>query len=242
MSFLRRRKPEVEPPPPPTPYIEEITAQEYSLKLAFLARSSDGLRLPADPRMKTMLPSVVEPLADGPVEVIEPVSHELAEAAPTIERIPELQQWIQERSALSPIARHALYVLESTDAVDMTVDSLAIALLNGETDTSGYPDYAAIVGGLASHWDELSGDLIVRAIVGWGGKGQRGDTERTARRLLSSLYQQVRATGHSLGAATATRPTTGPEHGGSVCRHCGFESGTDAFYCPKCGMRKGGQA
>jgi hypothetical protein len=242
MSFLRRRKQEVEPPPPPTPYIEEITAQEYSLKLAFLARSSDGLRLPADPRMKTMLPSVVEPLAQGPVEVIEPVSHELAEAAPTIERIPELKQWIQERSALSPIAVHALYVLESTDAVDMTVDSLAIALLNGETDTSGYPDYAAIVGGLASHWDELSGDLIVRAIVGWGGKGQRGDTERTARRLLSSLYQQVRATGHSLGAAVATRPTTGPEHGGSVCRHCGFESGTDAFYCPKCGMRKGGQA
>ena len=242
MSFLRRRKQEVEPPPPPTPYIEEITAQEYSLKLAFLARSSDGLRLPADPRMKTMLPSVVEPLADGPVEVIEPVSHGLAEAAPTIERIPELQQWIQERSALSPIARHALYVLESTDAVDMTVDSLACALLHGETDTSGYPDYTAIVGGLASHWDELSGDLIVRAIVGWGGKGQRGDTERTARRLLSSLYQQVRATGHSLGAATATRPTTGPEHGGSVCRHCGFESGTDAFYCPKCGMRKGGQA
>jgi hypothetical protein len=242
MSFLRRRKPEVEPPPPPTPYIEEITAQEYSLKLAFLARSSDGLRLPADPRMKTMLPSVVEPLAEGPVEVIEPVSHELAEAAPTIERIPELQQWIQARSALSPIALHALYVLESTDSVDMTVDSLAIALLHGETDTSGYPDYAAIVGGLASHWDELSGDLIVRAIVGWGGKGQRGDTERTARRLLSSLYQQVRATGHSLGAAVATRPTTGPEHGGTVCRHCGFESGTDAFYCPKCGMRKGGQA
>src|SRR6185503_7212784 len=241
MSFLRRRKQEVEPPPPPTPYIEEITAQEYSLKLAFLARSSDGLRLPADPRMKTMLPSVVEPLADGPVEVIEPVSHELAEAAPTIERIPELQQWIQERSALSPIARHALYVLESTDAVDMTVDSLAIALLNGETDTSGYPDYAAIVGGLASHWDELSGDLIVRAVVGWGGKGQRGATERTGRRLLSSLYQQVRATGHSLGSAAATRATTGPEHGGSVCAHCGFESGTGAFYCPKCGMRMGGR-
>jgi hypothetical protein len=133
-------------------------------------------------------------------------------------------------------------VLESSDSVDMTVESLAIALLHGDTDTSGYPDYAAIVGGLASHWDELSGDLIVRAIVGWGGKGQRGDTERTARRLLSSLYQQVRATGHSLGAAVATRPTTGPEHGGTVCRHCGFESGTDAFYCPKCGMRKGGQA
>jgi len=242
MSFLRRRNKEVPPPPPPTPFIEEITAQEYSLKLAYLARSSDGLRLPADPRMKAMLPSVVEPLAEGPVEVLEPVSHELAEAAPTIERLPELQQWIEARSTVSPIALHALYVLESTDAVDMTVDSLAVALLQGETDTSGYPDYAAIVGGLASHWDEISGDLIVRAVVGWGGKGQRGDTERTARRLLSSLYQQVRATGHSLGVAAATRAATGPEHGGSVCRHCGFESGTDAFYCPKCGMRMGGQA
>jgi hypothetical protein len=240
MSFLRRRNKEVAPPPPPTPFIEEITAQEYSLKLAFLARSSDGLRLPADPRMKAMLPSVVEPLALGPVEVIEPVSNELAEAAPTMERLTELQQWITARSSVSPIALHALYVLESTDAVDMTVDSLVCALLHGETDTSGYPDYTAIVGGLASHWDEISGDLIVRAVVGWGGKGQRGDTERIGRRLLSSLYQQVRATGHSLGTAAATRAATGPEHGGSVCTHCGFESGTDAFYCPKCGMRMGG--
>jgi hypothetical protein len=242
MSFLRRnRNKEVEPPPPPTPVIEEITAQEYSLKLAYLARSSDGLRLPADASMKAMLPSVVEPLAIGPVEVLEPVSHDLAEAAPSIERLEQLQQWIAARVTVSPVGLHALYVLESTDAVDMTVDSLACALLHGETDTSGYPDYTAIVGGLASHWDELSGDLIVRAVVGWGGKGQRGDTERIGRRLLSSLYQQVRATGHTLGpAAAATRGVTGPEHGGTVCTHCGFESGIDAFYCPKCGMRKGG--
>ena len=50
MSFLRRNRNKVAtPPPPPTPMIEEVTAQEYSLKLAYLARSSDGLRLPADP-------------------------------------------------------------------------------------------------------------------------------------------------------------------------------------------------
>ncbi|MEK6253031.1 MAG: hypothetical protein AABM43_14115, partial [Actinomycetota bacterium] len=116
MSFLRRRNKEVAPPPPPTPFIEEITAQEYSLKLAFLARSSDGLRLPADPSMKAMLPAVVEPLALGPVELLEPVSNELAEAAPNIERLTELQQWVAARSTVSPIALHALYVLESTDA------------------------------------------------------------------------------------------------------------------------------
>jgi hypothetical protein len=241
MSFLRRsRKKEEEPPPPPTPVQEEVSARQFSLKLAFLARSSDGLRLPADPRMLSMLPGVVEPLAISPVEVLEPVSHDLANAAPNIERLPELQQWIAARSTASPIAHHALYVLETTDALDMTVDNFACALLHGETDTSGYPHYNAIVGGLASHWDELSGDLIVRAVVGWGGRGQRGDTERHGNRLLSALYQQVRATGHSLGAATSARATSISERGGAVCQHCGFESGTGAFYCPKCGMRMRG--
>jgi hypothetical protein len=243
MSFLRRNRNKDEaPPPPPTPFQEEISAQQFSLKLAFLARTSDGLRLPADPRMQSILPGVVEPLALSPIEVLAPVSHELADAAPSIERLPQLQQWIAARSTASPIALHALYLLEATDALDMTVDTFVCALLHGETDTSGYPDYQAVVGGLASHWDELSGDLIVRAVVGWGGKGQRGDTERIGTRLLSSLYQQVRASGHTLGTAATTRNTSIGERGGAVCAHCGFESGTGAFYCPKCGMRVAGGA
>jgi len=49
MSFLRRGKKEEEAPPPPTPMQEEVTAQEYGLRLSLVARSSDGLRLPADP-------------------------------------------------------------------------------------------------------------------------------------------------------------------------------------------------
>jgi len=77
-------------------------------------------------------------------------------------------------------------------------------------------------------------------VVGWGGRGQRGDTERHGSRLLSALYQQVRATGHSLGAATSARATSISERGGAICQHCGFESGTGAFYCPKCGMRMRG--
>jgi len=238
MSFLRRtRKAEQAPPPPPTPVQEEVTAQQFSVKLAFLARSSDGQRMPGDAAIRATLPAVVQPLALTPVEVIEPVGHDLANAAPNIERLPELQQWISARQSASPIAHHALYVLESTDALDMTVDTFICALLHGETDTSGYPDYNAIVGGLASHWDELSGDLIVRAVVGWGGKGQRGDTERHGQRLLSSLYQQVRATGQTLGVVEAPRAPSIGDRSGAVCAHCGFESGTGAFYCPKCGMR-----
>jgi hypothetical protein len=216
---------------------EEVEAQQYSLKLNFMARSSDGLRMQPDPAVRNALPGIVEPLASTPVEVVEPLPLEYADAAPTVERFNEMQQWVLARRDLTPIGRHGLYVLELTDALDMTVDTFFCALLHGETDTSGYPEYNAVVGGLASHWDELSGELIVRAVVGWGGKGLRGDTDRIGQRILSSLYQQVIASGYSLGAAESARA---PLHGrgGVVCAHCGFEAaGAGAFYCPKCGMR-----
>jgi hypothetical protein len=238
MSFLRRKKNEVAPPPPPTPVQEDVAGQQYALKLAFLARSSDGLRMQADPAVAAMLPSIVEPLSQTRLEVIEPLPVEYSNAAPTIERFDEMQQWVLARRDVGPIGRHGLYVLELTDALDMTVDTFVCGLLHGETDTSGYPEYNAIVGGLASHWDELSGELIVRAVVGWGGKGQRGDTERIGQRLLSSLYQQVVASGYSLGAADQARVPSIGAHTGLSCAHCGFEAGNAAaFYCPKCGMR-----
>jgi hypothetical protein len=238
MSFLRRKKQEAPPAAPPTPVQEDVAAQQYTLKLTYLARSSEGLRMQADPAVRAMLPGVVEPLAMGSVEVVEPLPLEFSDAAPVVERFNEMQQWVLARRELGPIGRHALHVLEATDALDMTVDTFFCALLHGETDTSGYPDYNAIVGGLASHWDELSGELIVRAVVGWGGKGQRGDTERIGQRLLSSLYQQVIATGYSLGTAESARATAIGGRSGLICAHCGFEAGSaGAFYCPKCGMR-----
>jgi hypothetical protein len=238
MSFLRRNKKQEAPPPPPMPVQEDVSAQQYSVKLAFLARSSDGLRMQADPAVAKAMPGIVEPLAQTPVEVIEPLPIEYTDAAPNLERFNEMQQWVLARRDIGPIGRHALYVLESTDALDMTVDTFYCALLHGETDTAGYPEYNAIIGGLASHWDELSGELIVRAVVGWGGKGQRGDTERIGQRILSSLYQQVIASGFSLGAAESARASLPGTRSGLVCAHCGFEAGSaGAFYCPKCGMR-----
>jgi hypothetical protein len=238
MSFLRRKKQEAPPPPPPTPMYEEVTAQEYSLRISFVARSSDGLRLRADQSVASAIPSIVEPLSQTPVEVIAPLPLEYSDASPAIERFNEVQQWVLARRDVSPIGRHGLYVLEMTDALDMTVDTFFCGLLHGEIDTSGYPEYNAIVGGLASHWDELSGELIVRSVVGWGGKGLRGDTERIGQKILSSLYQQVLASGYSLGEAESARLPSIGGRSGLTCAHCGFEAGNaGAFYCPKCGMR-----
>lgn len=238
MSFLRRKKPEAEPPPPPTPVQEDVSAQEYSVRLVFLARSSDGLRLRADPSTAEAVPGIVEPLSQTPVETIEPLPLEYSDASPAIERFTEVQQWVLARRDIGPIGRHALYVLEMADALDMTVDTFSCGLLHGDVDTGGYPEYNAIVGGLASHWDELSGELIVRAVVGWGGRGQRGGTERIGQKLLASLYQQVLASGLSLGEAEQARLPQIGARSGLACAHCGFEAGSaSAFYCPKCGMR-----
>ena len=238
MSFLRRKKSDPAPPPPPTPVHEEVVGQEYLLRLAYVARSSDGLRLPADPTVVEAIPGIVEPLSQTRVETIEPLPLEYADASPAIERFTELQQWLLARRDISPVGRHGLYVLEMTDALDMTVDTFHCGLLHGEIDTSGYPEYNAIVGGLATHWDELSGELIARAVIGWGGKGLRGDTERIGQRLLSGLYQQVLASGYSLGAAETARLPSPGHRSGLACAHCGFEAGSaSAFYCPKCGMR-----
>ena len=119
-------------------------------------------------------------------------------------------QWLNAHHAHSPITRHALVVLESIDAVDLAFDTFACALLDGEIDTSGYPEYNAIVGGVASHWDEATGDMICRAVVGWGGRGVRGDTDRIGAKLLVGHPHQhpgqpVRA-GHRRRSSARCRP------------------------------------
>ena len=99
----------------------------------------------------------------------------------------------------SPVTRHALVVLESIDAIDLAFDTFACTLLDGETDTSGYPEYNAIVGGVASHWDEATGDMIVRGVVGWGGRGVRGDTDRIAQRILAGILTNILASQYRHG-------------------------------------------
>ena len=66
-----------------------------------------------------------------------------------IVRPSEAMQWLNAHHVHSPITRHALVVLEIIDAVDLAFDTFVCALLDGEVDTSGYPEYNAIVGGVA---------------------------------------------------------------------------------------------
>ena len=192
----------------------------------------------AGPQAMAELPRMLDGLTRNEIEVVDPLPLEYAQAIPVIARPSEAMQWLNAHHELSPVTRHALVVLESIDAVDLAFDTFVCSLLDGETDTSGYPDYSAIVGGLASHWDEATGDMIVRGVVGWGGKGVRGDTDRTASRILGGILTNILASQYAMGLTAVDRPVPAAGRGGLVCAHCGFASGHQrAFYCPKCGMR-----
>jgi hypothetical protein len=245
LEFLKRRGAEAETTAPAqqgrslsTAMPEEVIAQEFSLKLSYAGKSSEGVRMKAGPGTMNELPSMLAGVAHSDVEVVPPLSIEYSHAVPVIARPAEAMQWLNAHHALSPVTRHALVVLESIDAIDLAFDTFVCGLLAGEVDTSGYPDYNSIVGGVASHWDEATGDMIVRAVVGWGGKGVRGDSDRTGSRLLASLLSNILGSRYALGLTAVERPVPAAGRGGLVCAHCGFASAHErAFYCPKCGMR-----
>lgn len=247
LEFLRRRGTEPAPsaasapaaPTLPTAVLpEEVVAQDHQLRLNYAGKTSEGVRIKAGPAALAELPAMLDGIATSETEIVDPLPLDLSQAAPTIVRPSEAMQWLNAHHDRSPITRHALVVLESLDAVDLAFDTFVCALLEGEVDTAGYPEYNAIVGGVASHWDEATGDMIVRAVVGWGGRGVRGDTDRIAGRILGQILTNILASRHSLGLTAVDRPAAASGRGGVVCAHCGFSSAHErAYYCPKCGMR-----
>lgn len=217
---------------------EEVVAQEFQLKLYYAGKTSEGVRMKSGVATMTELPSMLVGLAKSEIEVVEPLPIEFSQATPTIVRPSEAMQWLNAHHVHSPITRHALLVLESIDAVDLAFDTFVCSLLDGEIDTSGYPEYNAIIGGVAAHWDEATGDMICRAVVGWGGRGVRGDTDRIGAKLLAGILTNILANQYAMGLTAIERPVPAAGRGGLVCAHCGFASAHErAFYCPKCGMR-----
>jgi hypothetical protein len=236
-SLGRRRR---RPPPssaPATLAPDSIVIHDMSLRLLFNAKSGDGVRLAEEARVAE-LPGLLTGIAISPVELVEPLAPESQQASPRILRPQQALQWINAHHHQSPIARHALYLLEMLDAIDPAFETLAVALLHGDLDQDGVPVFDAVVGGLVSYWDETSGELVLRPVVAWGGNGTRGDTDRIAQRLLARLMGNILASQGAHGLHVTERPIAGG--GARTCGHCGFPTlDPAARYCPKCGMRQG---
>jgi hypothetical protein len=246
LEFLRRKgtgtpagkAPAAAMPVAPQPIPEEALAEDHQLRLNFAAKTSAGVRLQGGPNALGALPHMLDGLALSPIEVVEPRETSLTIASPSIIRTEEAAEWLRAHGSASPITRHALYVLELLDAVDPSYDTFACAMLDGEIDPAGYPEYSAIVGGVVAHWDESTGDLIVRGVVGWGGRGARGDTDRNANKLLARLLNNILDSGGALGLTVVDRPGAAPGGPTVTCQHCGYPNvHPRAVFCPKCGMR-----
>jgi hypothetical protein len=243
-DFLKRKKeePASEPTsmglPDPGILTEEPPAEDYEVKLTYRARSSKGVRFAPGEGSVNALPMMLDDFKRTPVELIDPLEPQFADANPAVMRTIEASQWLNAHHHRSPVTRYGLMVLETLDAVDPAFESIAMCLLDGDLDAGGYPDYTGIIGAVASYWDEVTGDQMVRGIVGWGGKGVRGDTERNATRLLSGLLVSIVGTRGAAEVVELDRPLPPDSGAGLVCPHCHFaQVGKSAFFCPKCGMR-----
>lgn len=239
IPFLSRRKAPAKAAPPRVRIPpDQIETNVLSIKFQYYSMSSHGVRTPGTHDVPERLPALLAGFATSPVELIEPLPIDFEDAAPALVRPEAALQWINAHHGRSPLARQALFVFESLDVVDLAYETFALALLHGELDGEGFPRFDAIFGGPVSFWDEANGDLVVRFLLGWGGEGTRGDTQRIAQRLLARLMGNLLATHDATELGDVTRPVavSGSRH--EPCSHCGFAYiDRRAAYCPKCGMR-----
>lgn len=234
---FRRRKP-APPPAPPRPQItaDSFTIHDHSLRLQFHAKSGDGVRLLGKPTVEELAGLLVG-VAKVKPELVEPLNADAQSAAPDITRPADALLWINTHHRHDPVTRHALYIFESVGAIDPAYETAAVALLHGDLDADGSPRFDAIVGGVISFWDENSGELVVRPVVGWGGEGTRSDTDRTAQRLLARLMTNILDSQGASGLHPVERPVG--SGGKAQCMNCGFNTLSPAArFCPKCGVRR----
>src|SRR4029450_2075689 len=152
----RRRiaSPAAHGPPGSVVLPEEVVAQDFQLKLYYAGKTSEGVRMRTGPGAVAELPSMLIGLAKSEIEVVDPLPIEFSQATPTIARPSPALQGLTPPPLPSPIPRHALVVLESIDAIDLAFDTFVCTLLDGEIDTSGYPEYNAVGGGAGAPRDE----------------------------------------------------------------------------------------
>lgn len=243
IPFLGRKKRRAAPRTPPARVNvapDQLELEDQSLRLQYHAVSSHGVRMPSDHDIPVRLPSLLDGYNQSEVELIEPLPIEFQDAAPSIVRPESALHWINVHHGRSPVARHALLILESLNVLDLAYETFAVALLHGEVDGEGFPRFDAIVGGPVSYWDETTGELIVRLVLGWGGEGVRGDTHRVAQRLHARLLGNLLASQGATELGRVERPVAVAGDSREPCPHCGFTAlDRRAHYCPKCGMRTG---
>jgi hypothetical protein len=67
LDFLKRKKPD---DPAPTPEPEDVSAEEFLVRITYAAKSSEGVRMTAGPNALAALPTILFGVAKGEVELV----------------------------------------------------------------------------------------------------------------------------------------------------------------------------
>ena len=76
--------------------------QDYELKLTYRARSSKGVRFGPGEGSMAPLPRMLEEFNTSPIELVEPLEPQFADANPTVMRTIEASQWLNAHHHRSP--------------------------------------------------------------------------------------------------------------------------------------------
>ena len=246
LEFLRRRGGGVPAPRPPLPRPartvpgpEEAVAQDHQLRLTYGAKTSVGVRMKGGPQLLAALPRMLDGLAITEVEVVEP--RETTLDARLAEHHPDRGggEWLRAHGEASPITRHALFVLESMDAIDPAYDTFACALLDGEVDppaTRSTPRSSAAWPPTGTRRPATSSSAASSAGAAAAPAATPIGTPRgCSGRLLGNILES----GNSLGLAPPTEPARRDRRrrrGLPALRLPDVHPRARA-YCPKCGMK-----
>ena len=157
------------------------------------------------------------------VELIEPLPLDFQDAAPSILRPETALHWINAHHGRSPLARHALLILESLDTLDLAYETLAVRAAARRARRRGFPALRRD----RRRPGQLLGRNHGRADRAHGRRlGRRGRPRRHADEPRSDSCRACSATcwparaPPSWVASSARWPW--PEASASVCPHCAF--------------------
>ena len=143
--------------------------------------------------MAQRLPALLGGFATSPVELIEPLPIDFEDAAPSLVRPEAALQWINAHHGRSPLGRHALYIFETARRGRPGLRDVRRRAAHGESMARVSRASTRSFGGPGQLLGRGKGDLVVRMLLGWGGEGVRGDTQRIAQRLMARLMGNLLA-------------------------------------------------
>ena len=186
----------------PTP--DGLLVEDHELKLTYRAKTSQGVRMTAGPNALARCPTCSPTWRIGVGStVVPPLDSSAERAAPDLLRPERGQAWLHATHDQPPGLRHGMYVLAcSTPSTRRSRPSPSPSCRARRTPRA-IPAYDAIMGGVVSHWDEQTGDMIVRGSSAGVARASAATRTGTPAGCWASLLTNIAGSKDAVGLVAA---------------------------------------